>query len=149
MRQLVVRYWGLVLGPLLIVLGLMWPGWISISLPRLSLRATRAHTASGAFALGSAFSIAVCPVCTPALVVLLGVAAATGSVLFGLALLTAFAVGRIVPIVLGATTVGWLETLKPLSRYRRAFEITGAIVLILAGLYMLNAFFFVVPELAG
>lgn len=147
-RQLVGRSWGLVLGPLLIVLGLMWPGWIRIPLPRVSLRATRAKTTWGAFALGTAFSVAVCPVCTPALVVLLGVAAATGSVLFGLALLSAFAVGRIIPIVLGATALGWLEALKPLSRYGRAFEIAGAIALILAGLYMLNAFFFVIPELA-
>lgn len=147
-QKLVGRSWGLVLGPVLIVLGAMWPGWIRIPLPRFPLRATRANTAWGAFALGSAFSIAVCPVCTPALVVLLGVAATSGSVAFGLALLVAFAIGRAVPVVLGATAVGWLENLKPLGRYRHAFEVAGGIVLILTGLYMLNAYFFLIPGLA-
>jgi cytochrome c-type biogenesis protein len=148
-RQLVGRYWGLVLGPALIVLGAVWPGWIRISLPALSLRATRVNTAWGAFVLGAAFSIAVCPACTPALVVLLGVAAATGSVAFGFGLLVAFAVGRAIPILLGASAMGWLETLKPLGRYRHAFEVAGGVILILAGLYMLNAYFFVIPGLAA
>lgn len=148
-QNLVGRYWGLLLGPLLILLGLAWPGWIKLRLPALPIRATRARTASGALALGAAFSIAVCPACTPALVVLLGVAAASGSVAFGVALLLAFALGRVVPVLLGAPAVGWLENVKPLGRYRRAFEIAGGIVLILAGLYMLNAFFFVIPELAA
>ncbi len=48
-----------------------------------------------------------------------------------------------------AFAVGWLENLKPLGRYHRAFEAAGGILLILAGLYMLNAYFFIVPELAA
>jgi len=148
-QRLVGRQWGLLLGPLLILLGLVWPGWIKLRLPAIPLKASRAKTAWGASALGAAFSIAVCPACTPALIVLLGVAASTGSVLFGLSLLLAFAIGRVVPVVLGAPAVGLLESLKPLEQYRRAFEIAGGIVLILTGLYMLNAFFFLIPELAA
>ena len=148
-QALLGRHWGLVLGPVLILLGAAWAGWITFRLPALSLRARRASTVWGAFAFGAAFSIAVCPACTPALVVLLGVAAATGSVLFGFSLLVAFALGRAVPILLGAAAVGWLENLKPLGRYRHAFEVAGGVVLILAGLYMLNAYFFVIPELAA
>lgn len=148
-QRLLGREWGLVLGPLLILLGLMWPGWIKLRLPALPLRASRANTACGASALGAAFSIAVCPACTPALVVLLGVAAASGSAMFGLLLLVAFALGRAVPVILGASAVSCLENLKPLARYRHAFEVTGGVILILAGLYMLNAYFFIVPELAA
>ena len=85
------------------------------------------------------FAIAVCPVCTPALVVLLGVTAGIGSVLLGVVLLLAFAIGRAVPIALGAFAVSWLENLKSLSRYRRGFEIAGGLTLIAMGLYMLNA----------
>ncbi len=142
------RYWGLVLGPLLVLLGLAWPGWIRIPLPRLALRARRATTIWGAGALGAAFSVAVCPFCTPALVVLLGVAATLGSVTFGVLLLLAFAVGRAVPIVIGGWAVGALENLKPLARYQHALEVIGGIVLILAGLYMLNAVFIFFPWLA-
>ena len=148
-QQLVGRYWGLVLGPVLIVLGLAWGGWVRVPLPKVALRARRATTVLGAGALGAAFSVAVCPLCTPALVVLLGVAASVGSLLFGATLLFAFAVGRALPILLGGWAVGALESLRTLTRYQRTFEITGAVVLILMGLYMINAFFIFIPELAA
>lgn len=60
------------MGPLLIVLGLVWPGRIKLRLPAISFRAKRASGSWGAFALGVPFSIAICPDCRPALVALLG-----------------------------------------------------------------------------
>jgi cytochrome c-type biogenesis protein len=36
--------------------------------------------------------------------------------------------------------------MKPLARYHKAFEIAGGVVLVLAGLYMLNAFFLFIPN---
>lgn len=147
-QKLLGRYWGLVLGPLLIVLGLAWPGWVKLPIPTIAIRARRATTLWGATALGAAFAVAICPFCTPALVVLLGVAAATGSVTFGVLLLLAFALGRAAPILLGGWAVGALEGMKPLGRYQHALEIVGGIALVLAGLYMLNAFFIVIPALA-
>lgn len=90
----------------------------------------------------------MCPVCTPTLLVLLGVAAGVGSPLFGFTLLTAFAVGRAVPILIGAGAVGWLEKLRPLEAGNRVMERAGGTILILAGLYMLNAYFFLIPWLA-
>jgi len=71
----------------------------------------------GAFALGTVFFVAVCPVCTPALVILLGAAAGMASPLFGAVLLLAFALGRAIPIMLGAWAVGWLESLSALAKY--------------------------------
>ena len=148
-ESLIGRFWGPVLGPILIVLGLLWTGWVRVSLPAFAMRARRPSGAWGAFAFGVPFSIAVCPVCTPALLVLLGVAASVASPLIGAGLLLAFAIGRAIPIAVGAIAVGWLENLKSLSRHRRTFEMTGGISLIMAGLYMLNSFFFWIPELAG
>src|SRR5262249_14170692 len=133
---------------LLIVLGLMWAGWLRIPLPSFGFRANKPTVAWGAFLLGIPFAIAVCPVCTPALVVLLGVTAGLGSVLLGVALLLAFALGRALPIALGAFAVGWLENLKSISRYRRGIEIVGGVTLIFMGFYMLNAVMFWIPELA-
>jgi cytochrome c-type biogenesis protein len=147
-QSLFGRGWGLVLGPWLIVLGLAWPGWIRLPLPRIALRARRATSVTGAAALGATFSVAVCPFCTPALIVLLGVAAGIGSPLFGALLLFAFAAGRAVPVLLGGWAIGALESLKFLARYQRWFEVGGAVLLIAAGLYMLNAYFIVIPELA-
>jgi len=148
-EKLIGREWGLVLGPALMLLGLMWAGWIRLPLPSISIRATRATSIWGAVALGAAFAIAVCPFCTPALIALLGIAAGIGSPLFGATLLFAFALGRAVPVILGAVAVGWLESLSGLQRYQRVFEITGAVTLVLVGLYMLNAYFFIIPQLAG
>ena len=83
LEALLGRYWGLVLGPWLILLGLLWPGWIRLPFKGLSFRVTRATGVWGAFALGVPFAVAVCPVCTPAMIVLLGVTAGSGSVVWG------------------------------------------------------------------
>ena len=148
-QHLIGRQWGLVLGPVAIVMGLAWPGWIRLPIPQIPIRARRTASSWGAVALGASFSVAVCPACTPALVILLGIAAGVGSPLFGVLLLLAFAVGRAVPVVLGASAMGWLEGRAGLRRSRQVLEIAGGLVLILSGLYMLNAYFFLVPGLAA
>lgn len=142
------RQWGLVLGPLLIVMGLLWPGWIHLRLPAIAFRAWRPAGLAGAFLLGGAFSVAVCPFCSPALVTLLGVTTGIGSPLSGVVLLVAFAIGRAVPIAAGAVALGSLEHLRGLAAYRRVFETAGGLMLIASGLYMLNAYYFWIPELA-
>lgn len=147
--QLVGRTWGLLLGPLLIFLGLIWIIRIPVRMPALPFKVRRPNKAWGAFLLGIPFSVAVCPICTPALVVLLGTTAALGSAVWGGLLLLAFALGRAVPIMAGAAAIGWLEHASALDRFRRPFEIAGGIVLMLSGLYMLNAVFFWLPGLAG
>ena len=148
-QGLIGRDWGLVLGPAAIVMGLAWPGWISLPIPRIPLRAQRTASTWGAVALGASFSVAVCPACTPALVVLLGIVAGVGSPMFGVLLLLAFSLGRAVPVALGASAMGWLEARAGLRRSQRALEVAGGLVLIFSGLYMLNAYFFIVPRLAA
>lgn len=143
-KTVIGRQWGLVLGPLLILLGLMWPGWFKIRLPWIGMRAKHATGVWGAFLLGIPFSVAICPFCTPALLVALTASAAIGSVMFGFGLLLAFALGRCIPILLGAWSMGWLESLKMLSRHQKGLEIIAGVVLILTGLYMLNEYFFII-----
>jgi cytochrome c-type biogenesis protein len=136
------REWGLVLGPASIVMGLSWPGWIRLPIPRIPLRVQRKASSWGAVALGASFSVAVCPACTPALVVLLGIAAGVGSPLFGVLLLLAFGLGRAVPVALGVSAMGWLEGRAGLVRSQRVLTIAGRVVLVLSGLYLLDAWFF-------
>lgn len=147
--DLMGRGWWVLLGPLLVVLGLLWAGWVRVPLPAFALRAKRPTGAWGAFALGVPFTVAVCPFCAPALLALLGVVAALGSPWLGVAVLLAFALGRTVPILLGAWAVGSLETLRGLGHLRRAFDIAAGIVLMATGLYLLNAYFVLIPALAG
>ena len=97
-----------------------------------------------AFLLGIPFSVAICPFCTPALLVMLTASAAIGSVSFGFALLLAFAAGRSIPVILGAWSMGWLESLHMLSRYQRALEVAASITIIITWLYLLNEYFFII-----
>lgn len=130
--------WELLLGPLLVMLGLIWPGWLKIRLPWISLRGNKVAGVWGAFLLGIPFSVAICPFCTLALVVTLTASAAIGSVPFGLSLLLAFALGRSIPILLGAWSIGWLESLQGLQRSQKAFEVVAGVTLILTGLYLVS-----------
>lgn len=130
--------WELLLGPLLVILGLLWPGWLKIRLPWIGLRGKKVGGAWGAFLLGIPFSVAVCPFCTPALMVTLTASAAIGSAPFGLSLLLAFALGRSIPIMIGAWSMGWLESLQSLQRSQKAFEIVAGVTLILTGLYLVR-----------
>ena len=143
-KDIMGRQWGLVLGPVLIALGLMWPGWLKLRLPWISMRAKKVTGVWGAFLLGIPFSVAVCPFCTPALLVTLTASAAIGSVMFGFALLLAFALGRSIPIILGAWSMGFLESLRILSRHQKAIEVIAGLTLILTGLYLLNEYFFII-----
>ena len=138
------RQWGVLLGPVLIIMGLMWPGWLKIRLPWFGIRARRVSSYWGAFFLGIPFSVAICPFCAPALLVSLTASAAIGSAAFGAVLLFAFALGRSIPIILGAWGMGWLESLRVLSRHQKPLEVIGGIVLVLSGLYLLNSYFFLI-----
>ena len=143
-KGLMGREWGLFLGPLLILLGLLWPGWFKLRLPWISMRAKQVSGVWGAFLLGIPFSVAICPFCAPALLVILTASAAIGSVSFGFALLMAFAAGRSIPIIIGAWSMGWLESLHILSRHQKTLEWIAGITLISTGLYLLNEYFFII-----
>ncbi len=139
-QSIMGRGWGLLLGPLLILLGLLWTGWLKLRLPWVSLRAKKVNGMWGAFLLAIPFSIAVCPFCAPALMVTLTTSAVVGSIPFGFTLLLAFALGRSLPIMAGAWSMGWLESLSALARYQRMLEMIGGVVLIGTGVYMLNQY---------
>lgn len=48
-QGLLGRFWGLALGPILILLGLVWTGWVRLPLPAIALRARRPQGMWGAF----------------------------------------------------------------------------------------------------
>jgi cytochrome c-type biogenesis protein len=81
-------------------------------------------------------------VCSPGLWVGLGVSASIGSVVYGGLLMLAFALGRVIPLAVGAVSIGWLENMQTLGQWRRGFEIVGGITLMLVGIYLLNEYYF-------
>ncbi len=140
-KSIMGREWGLVLGPVLIILGLSWAGWLNIRLPGLGMRAKKVSGLWGAFFLGIPFAVAICPFCTPALLVALTSSAASGSVIYGFSLLLAFSLGRSIPILIGAWSMNWLESLQDLSRYQKTLEKVAGSVLIITGLFLINEYF--------
>ena len=141
-KDLLGRQWTLVLGPVLVGLGLMWAGVIKLRLPWFGVRVGKLQGAMGAFWLAVPFSVAVCPFCAPALLVVLTASAAIGSPLYGAVLLFAFALGRSLPILVGAWSLARLEALGVFSRYHAWIERIAGAVLVLTGLYLLNEYFF-------
>lgn len=139
-KHVMGREWGLLLGPLLILLGMIWAGWLKLRLPWIALRGRRVTGHWGAFLLSIPFSVAICPFCAPALLVMLTTSASIGSVVFGAALLLSFALGRSIPILLGAWSMGWLESLQVVGKHHHVVEMFGGVVLILSGFYMLNEY---------
>jgi len=89
------------------------------------------------------FTVGVCPVCSPVLLVVLSASAAVGSAPYGALLLFVFGIGRTLPVLIGACSMGYLESLKSLSRWHYYFEKTGGIALIIMGLYLLNEYYFI------
>ena len=142
-QNIMGRFWGVIFGQILIILGLLWPGWLKIQIPWFGIKGKKVVSYCGAFLLGIPFSIAICPFCSPALVVMLTASAAMGSVAFGFLLLLAFSLGRGIPVMIGAYSIGWLESLKTFTKHQRSFEIFASVVLIFSGLYLLNEYFFI------
>lgn len=143
-ESLLGRRWGLALGFALILLGLMWTGWLRVPMPWLSLRGQRSATLGGAFVLGILFTFGICPACSPGLWVGLGASAAIGHVGYGALLMLVFALGRALPLLAGAVSMGWLKSLEPIGRWRRSVEVLGGLGLVATGLYLLNEYLLLV-----
>lgn len=148
-QALIGRHWAVPAGAILIALGALWVGIVRLPVGRIGLAAWRVSKPWSAFLLGIPFTVAVCPVCTPALVVALGMSLGAGSPLGGAALLMVFAIGRMAPILLGTWVLARLARAPVFSGIRRSIEIGAGLVLIVTGLFLLNSYFFWVPALAG
>jgi cytochrome c-type biogenesis protein len=136
------QHWYLLLGPLLIVLGLIWTGWLKFTIPWFAIRGQRVVTTWSAFMLGVPFTVGVCPICSPGLLIALSASASVGSVPYGALLLLMFGIGRTLPVMIGAWSIGYLESLKSFARWQHYLEKMGGITLILMGFYLLNEYFY-------
>ncbi len=130
--------WELLLGPVLVVLGLIWTGWLKIRVPWIGLRGRQVAGIWGAFLLGMPFSVMVCPFCAPALLVSLTASATIGSAPFGFALLLAFGIGRSVPILVSAMSMSWLKSINRLQHAQKALAMVAGVTLTLTGIYLLG-----------
>lgn len=141
MQNIMGHEWGILLGPVLLILGLMWIGWLKLRLPALSFTARPTAGIWGAFLLGIPFSVSVCPFCTPALLVALTTSAAIGSIPFGLALLLLFALGRCIPMMIGAWSIDRLQMLRIFQSWQNVIEKSAGFTLLIVGVYLIRDYF--------
>jgi cytochrome c-type biogenesis protein len=142
------RQWGLLLGPVLIILGhVAWLGSCAFAVVRAARKAP--NNDLGRICSGSRFfrppfarfvrrRLSSCSAQPP-----------RSRRLFlapCCCLLSPWTAPSRLPLARGRP--GWLENLSILSKYQKGFEIAGAVTLIASGLYMLNAYYFWIPSLA-
>ena len=146
--QLLQKYMGKALGPILIITGLILLEIITIRLPRLSLLQKHHNRlaesgAQGAFLLGIIFALAFCPISAALFfgsLIPLALSSRAGT-----ALPFIYGIGTGLPVVifavaiaLGVTSLShWFNRLTKLEYFMR--KITG-IVFVLAGLYYVSAY---------
>jgi cytochrome c-type biogenesis protein len=81
-----------------------------------------------------------CPFCTPSLLTILTIAAATGHVWYSALLMVLFSLGRGLPLLVAGVSVGYLRKTELLYGYIPAFEKASGVILIIIGIYYLYSF---------
>ncbi|MFZ9850245.1 MAG: cytochrome c biogenesis CcdA family protein [Vulcanococcus sp.] len=98
----------------------------------------RVPAALAPLAAGLAFGLAASPCTTPVLAVLLAWIAQAGAPLAGVVLLTAFAAGQVLPLLLAGTAAAWLPRLLALRALGQWVPpISGAVLLVSGALTLL------------
>lgn len=93
------------LGGLALLILRLWRPRLPSFIPRMR----EPRSGAGAFLLGMPFGLMACPGCTPLLLPVALGAAATGNVIYGAAVMGAFALGRGIPLALLGTFTGAFE----------------------------------------
>ncbi len=132
--------WEAVIGIILIFLGLRWLGVLRFRTVGLQIKAKKANSLAGAFFLGIPFSMSFCPFCTPILLTILTIAAATGKIWYSAVLMLFFSLGRGLPLLIAGVSVDIFKKMEFFEKYIPAFEKVGGVTLVAAGLYYLLSF---------
>ena len=135
-----VVIWYLLVALVAGVNGLLLAGLVVARLPAYLPRPKPVASAGGAFLLGLPLGLAACPACTPLLFPIATLAAGSGGPLYGAGLLFLFGLGRGVPILVGAASLGALRRLRraiPLGL--SAQRVAGWLLLATAAVYLAQA----------
>jgi cytochrome c-type biogenesis protein len=109
-------------------------------LPGRTPRLRQSGTTGGAFMVGVRFGLMACPGCTPLLLPVALGAATAGSVLYGAALMGAFALGRGIPLAVLGTFTGVFERMLSATRLVRRVEVAVGVLLLVAAAWFVSQF---------
>ena len=119
------------------ILGLLLTGTVRVRLPSYTPLPKPVGSARGAFLLGLPLGLAACPACTPMLLPIATLVSLSGGPLYGAALLFLFGLGRGIPILAAATSLGLLRKLQAFIPAGLAMQrLAGWLLLATAALYL-------------
>ena len=114
--------------------------WRNLSTCEHAKQAIRLRSAGAVFVLGCSFALVVSPCCTPLVVAIIAYGSASGDPLYASALLSCFALGHAVPVLLaGAGANGVATLLRRLAVQEAAATVSAALMLGLAAYYAVLA----------
>lgn len=132
-------WWYIALGVLMVLMALQTWGIFEVipSTYLMSKNTKRGYI--GALLAGILGGIFSSPCATPVLIVLLGIVAGQGNVLWGILLLLLYSIGHSVLVLVAGTSIGFVQKLTQSDRYGRFSQILkiimGALILLI-GFYM-------------
>jgi len=130
----------LILGVLMVLMALQMFGLINV-LPGTHLLAKNKRRGYiGALLAGILSGLFSSACATPVLVVLLGLVAVEGNILWGVTLLLCYALGHSVLMVVAGTSVGLTNQISSSAKYKtaaKAAQITMGVLALLLGIYLL------------
>ncbi len=132
------KWWYIVLGILMVLMALQtWEVYNFIPSTYLTDKSTRKGYI-GAFIAGILGGVFSSPCATPVLVVLLGIAARSGNIAWGVLLLLLYSIGHGVLIVAAGTSVGFVKKVTSSEKYGL---FSKALKYIMGGIILLIAFY--------
>lgn len=133
------RWWYLALGILMVLMALQTWGVFQF-IPSTYLTAKNKHRGYiGALIAGILGGIFSSPCATPVLVVLLGIVAQKGNVIWGILLLLLYAIGHSVIVLVAGTSLGFVQRITASTQYGKFSKILNfimGILILLIALYM-------------
>lgn len=108
---------------------------VHIVIPVLTPSPKPSRSVLGSYLLGLPFGLSTCPACTPLLLPVVAVAAATADPLMGAALMATFGLARGIPIVVAGAVTGSLAHLRHTRQFTRWIEVGGGVLMLAAAAY--------------
>ena len=133
------RWWYIVLGGIMLLVGLQLIGVIEIGKNSCRMPNRRKGLA-GAFFLGILGGVLSSPCSTPILAAILAFVASKGNILLGIIMLFVYSIGHCILIFIAGTSVGLVEEISSSSKtllFGKILKIVLAIIIFIAGFYLL------------
>lgn len=132
------RFWYYLAALISLLMGLKLLGLLKFELPvRISVKRPEARGLAGAFLLGTLFSVACAPCCSPFLTVILSLSATQGKTYWGAFLLFIYSLGFGSLIILAGTLTAFAKKLLEYKRQMDYLHQISGLIFICIGIYFL------------